>query len=123
MREIERVTLDEYHDRLRRQGVAREDLAVVCPACGVAQSARDLIAAGAGRDFDEVERFLGFSCVGRWTGAGPARPDPDGQPCDWTLGGLFQLHELEVETEDGELHPRFAPASPELARAHATRAR
>lgn len=116
---MERMTLSEFHAALRRQGVSsREHLAFVCPLCRTVQSAQDLIDAGAGNDFDAVERFLAFSCVGRWTGAEGPRREPDGSPCNWTLGGLFRLHELEVITDDGEANPRFAPATPEQAQAH-----
>lgn len=27
--------------------------------------------------------------------------------CNWTLGGLFQRHQLEVVTDDGVRHPHF----------------
>lgn len=113
------MTLDEFHAAFKAQGVkAREDLAVICPRCQTVQSARDLIKAGAGADFDAVEGYLGFSCVGRFTGAPEPRPEPDGKPCNWTLGGLFKLHELEVVTPDGKQLPSFMPATPELAQAH-----
>lgn len=115
------ITLDQFHAELRAQGVPRDDLALICPCCGTAQSARDLIAAGAGATFEEVEKYLGFSCVGRWTGAGSPRKEPDGKPCNWTLGGLFQLHKLTVVTPDGEEHPRFEPATPEQAQELAKR--
>lgn len=113
------MTLDEFHAVLKAQGVLREDLAFVCPMCGTVQSARDLIAAGAGATFDDVERFLAFSCVGRWTGAVSPRRQPDGHACDWTLGGFLPLHKLLVVTPDGKEHPRFEPATAEQARAHA----
>lgn len=114
------LTIPEYHAELKAQGVEnRADLAMVCPMCATVQSARDLIAAGAGLDFDSVERFLGFSCVGRWTDAGPPRKKVDGNPCNWTLGGLFQFHQLEVVDETGRKHPRFEVAPPEQAQAHA----
>lgn len=119
---MEKMTVSEFHDALKAQGVGRNDLALVCPMCGTIQSARDLIAAGAGADFDAVEKYLGFSCVGRFTGAGSPRKEPDGAPCNWTLGGLFRTHKLEVITEDGETHPRFHPATPEQAQAHAASA-
>lgn len=114
-----RMTVSEFHATLKSQGVPHEDFALVCPMCGTVQSARDLIAAGAGADFDAIERYLGFSCVGRWTSAGSPRSEPDGKPCNWTLGGLFSTHKLEVITEDGEAHPRFVPATPEQAQSHA----
>jgi hypothetical protein len=115
---MQTMTVAEFHAALKAQGVPRDDLAMRCPMCGTVQSARDLIEAGAGADFDAVERFMGFSCVGRFTGAASPRSKPDGKPCDWTLGGLFRTHKLEVVTPDGRRHPRFDVASPEEARAH-----
>lgn len=113
------MTLAEFQAALQAQGVkSRSDFAVVCPMCKTVQSARDLIAAGAGSDFEAVEPYLGFSCFGRFTGAGSRRAGIDGKPCNWTLGGLFQLHTLEVVTPDGKHHPRFEPATPEQAQQH-----
>ena len=118
---MEKITLEEFLERLKNQKVdKREDYAFKCPMCGTIQSAKDLIKAGAGKDFDEVEKFLGFSCIGRFTGKGtpPSRLKRDYQGCNWTLGGLFQCHELEVTTPDGEKHARFEPATPEEAQRH-----
>lgn len=112
------MTLDEFKAAVLAQGVPHEHIAVVCPMCGTIQSGADLIAAGAGADFDAVEKYLGFSCVGRFTGAESPRKKPDGKPCNWTLGGLFSLHKLEVVTPDGNRHPRFELASPDEAKAH-----
>lgn len=112
------ISLSDFHSELKAQGVKREDLAFRCPVCRTIQSARDLIAAGAGGSFDEVEKYIGFSCVGRFTNAGPARKVPDGKPCDWSLGGLLRLHDLAVMTDAGE-RPTFEPVSPDEAQAHA----
>ena len=123
------MTLSEYHEALSDQGVLMLeftvlDLAMKCPMCGTIQSARDLIAAGAGKTFEEVEKFLGFSCVGRWTHGNPP-PEVKGTQsgCNWTLGGLFRTHELEVVTPDGRRHMRFMPCTPEEAQTHAKRNR
>lgn len=116
---MRRVMLAEHHATLKAQGVPMEDLAFRCPMCGTIQSGRDLIAAGAGENFEAVRKYLGFSCVGRWTKAPGPRKEPNGKPCNWTLGGLLSLHTLEVEDEDGEVHPSFEPATPEEAKAHA----
>lgn len=111
------MTLDEFHAALKAQGVPREHLALKCPVCKTVQSMRDLATAGVAED--KVDTFFGFSCVGRFTNAGPKQKDePPGRGCDWTLGGLFQIHELEVVTPDGKRHPTFAPATPEEAQAH-----
>ena len=116
---METMTVDQFHAALKAQAVpTREDLALKCPMCGCVQSARDLISAGAGDSFDAVEKYLGYSCVGRFTGAGSPRKAPDGKACNWTLGGLFALHKLEVVSEDGKKHPRFEVATPDEARAH-----
>jgi hypothetical protein len=112
------MTLDEYKAAVKAQGVPHEHIAMRCPMCGTIQSGADLIAAGAGADFDAVEKYLAFSCVGRFTGAGSPRKTPDGQPCNWTLGGFFKLHKLEVVTPDGKKHPRFELATPAEAQAH-----
>jgi len=97
---METMTVDEFKEAIKSQNVPIEDVTFECPRCKTLQSANDLIKAGAGKDFEEVEGYIAFSCVGRWT---------KDKGCDWTLGGLFQIHELEVITPDGEKHPRFKP--------------
>lgn len=118
---VRKVQISEFHGALRLQGIPeRQHLVFICPMCGTAQSAADLIAAGAGDSFDEVETYVGFSCVGRWTNAGSPRKKPDGNACNWTLSGLFQTHTYAVITEDGQSNPLFEPASPIVAQAHYT---
>lgn len=100
-RAVRTITLDEFHAEIRAQGTSRlEDVTFKCPSCGMLQSAQDLIDAGAGANLDEVERYLAFSCVGRFDST---------KGCDWTLGGLLTIHRLEVVTPDGQHHPRFEP--------------
>lgn len=113
------MTLHEFHAALRAQSVKdRADLVFICPMCQTPQTANDLIKAGAGADFDAVAGKIGFSCIGRFTGAGSPRREPDGKPCNWTLGGLFQMHKLEVVTDDGNRCPHFEPATPEQVLSH-----
>jgi hypothetical protein len=116
---VVKMTLPEFHEALKAQGVGEhQDLAFRCVMCGTIQSGRSLIAAGAGKSWEEVERFVGFSCVGRFTNAGPyKRGTPPGSGCNWTLGGLFRLHKLEVVDEEGKSHPRFEIATPAEAQA------
>ena len=94
------MTIAEYRAALQSQGVPIEEVKVICPRCKTEQCANDLIDAGAGNSFDDVQGYIGYSCVGRFDTS---------KGCNWTLGGLFQLHELEVITEDGKAHPRFMP--------------
>lgn len=124
MSEPEQITVAEFHSRLRAQGVANQNhAALVCPICGTVQSMASLVEAGATKE--EAERLIGFSCEGRLTGAGPWPNKPNAKRravrgCDWSLGGLFKLHRLEV-TADGEPpHPRFEVATPEQAQALAS---
>lgn len=113
------LTIRVFHELMRNQNVPREFIAFKCPICGTVQTGTDLIRAGAGKTFDEIEKYLGFSCVGRWTNAGAFKKgSPSGKGCDWTLGGLFHVHKVEVITEDGEKHMTFELATPEEAQAH-----
>ena len=115
---VRTIPLDTFRAELAAQGVSsREHFAFKCPMCGTVQSGRDLMNA-AEKSFDEIETRIAFDCVGRFTGAGGPRNKPDGKPCNWTLGGLFRTHKLEVVTPDGKKHPMFEPASAEEAQAH-----
>lgn len=110
---VEVIDLATFHARLKAQGVAnRNHNAFVCPVCDTVQSMASLVDAGATPD--EAERYIGFSCEGRLTGAGPWNPDAKRlgmRGCDWTLGGLFRIHQLEVH-DGGNVHPLFNLASP-----------
>jgi hypothetical protein len=117
------ITLEQLHKELQAQGVGScEHFAFVCVACGTIQSGQDFINAGAGRTFQEVLKYVGFSCVGRFTEAGPpvsfeASPC-EGRGCNWTLGGLFHIHKLEIVTPEGDHCALFEPATPQEAQAH-----
>lgn len=114
-----KLTLEEYHAALKAQDVPREHYAMKCPMCGTIQSGHDLITVGAGKTFDEIEKYLGFSCVGRWTHKkGPPKDKGTQHGCNWTLGGLFRICDLMVITPDGIEHPRFDLCSPEEAQEH-----
>jgi hypothetical protein len=112
-------TVEEYQADLKSQGVPIEHCAMRCPMCGTIQSAHDLISVGAGKTLDEVEKYLGFSCLGRWTHHKPPPMKKGTQHgCNWTLGGLFQTHELTVITPDGTKHARFQLCTAEEAQSH-----
>lgn len=121
------MTHEEFIAALKAQGVPNGmHAAFKCPMCGTIQSAADLMMAIDKRcsvppgstTFEDVRRYIGYSCVGRFTGQKFTRECKGaGRGCDWTLGGLFKLHTLEVY-KDGEAHPHFELATPEEAVAH-----
>lgn len=78
----------------------------ICPMCDTIQSAEDLIAAGV--DKAKVKNYIGFSCIGRWTGAGShLKSKGKGNGCDWTLGGFFLAHTLVIENAEGKKQASF----------------
>ena len=110
---METMNLDDFKKEAEiRFGKKGSKWKFICPICGTAQSAEDLVAAGVPKD--KVGSYIGFSCVGRWTEAGPhKKDDKPGKGCDWTLGGLFSLHKLEIEDNEGKMHPHFELAPKE----------
>lgn len=113
------VTLAEFRKEAVDQAPSSDLVVYKCPMCETLQTARDLVSAGAGESLDEVERYLGFSCIGRFTGRGsPSAEKGKGHGCNWTLGGLFQMHSFEVVTPDGKAHPLFELADKDAAAAH-----
>lgn len=118
---MKRITQAEFlADAERRFGPKARNWKFVCPACGTVQSVEQLrtaiMAAGGGPD--DWQRYVGFSCIGRFTGAGDSgisahrRGKPWGKGCNWTLGGLLHIHTLEVIMEDGHNRPTFDFADP-----------
>lgn len=107
-----RVSLAEHHAELRAQGVsAVKHCAFICIMCGTVQSSRS---------FERLEvdggNYVGFSCIGRRTGAGAPPPKRGKQiGCNWTLGGLLQFANRFVKTADGKEIPSFEIATPEEA--------
>jgi hypothetical protein len=115
------ISVDQFRAEVKADSEkvgGKEKVQFRCPMCRCDQSAEDLIAAGDGASLADVERFLAFSCVGRWQAAGSPRAEADGKPCNWTLGGLFTWSDLVVETPDGEKHPRFELTSKCLEQVH-----
>lgn len=113
------LSREDYLDLLKAQGVPREHLAFICPACATVQSIHDFIVAGV--DPAKAEEFVGFSCIGRLTHrkAPPLLKDRGTQiGCNWTLGGLLGIHVVEIIGEDGKHHPVFEIANAELAQRH-----
>ena len=117
---VETITIQEAHRRMAAQGVGHQrHYAFRCPICDTVQSMASLVKAGA--DKDQVHKFIAFSCEGRFSDAGPfstkGKRRKDVRGCDWTLGGLFKLHKLEISYDDGTTMPSFEIVGPEEAQA------
>lgn len=117
---MDKMTQAEAIEALKAQGVSsHRHYATKCARCGTVQSMASLVDAGA--DPEKVDRYFGFSCEGRFNGAGEWPNDPGEQAkrqkrgCNWTLGGLLTLHKFEIELPDGETSPMFEIATPEEA--------
>jgi len=91
------MKVSEYlQELINRFGEDRKNWKVICPNCKTIQSVQDFYDAGI--EIKEASSFFGFSCIGRFTKK---------KGCDWTLGGLLQIHDLELIDEEGIEHPRF----------------
>lgn len=98
------MTLAEYKgegERLFGNDVAKWKYR--CARCGEVQTLQDFIDAGLTER--EAWKYIAFSCIGRFV---------EGRGCDWTLGGLFQIHTLEVIDEEAKIHRRFEFADADL---------
>jgi hypothetical protein len=67
-----------------------------CPACKHEQSVAEVLARNP--SLGDPSDWIYFNCEGRYTA---------GVGCDWTLGGLFQIHTLEVYNQKGERSRTF----------------
>lgn len=87
------MTYEEWiAEGMRRFGKDKSKWKWKCARCGHVQSMRDFTDIGM-----DPSNVVYFSCIGRWK---------QGIGCDWTLGGLFQIHTLEV-LRDGKIIPVF----------------
>ena len=78
-------------EAVKRFGEDSKNWKFVCPMCKTEQTPKDLI--DTGMTEDEMQGYIGFSCIGRFNNKLTG--------CDWTLGGLFQIHTVEINTGDG----------------------
>lgn len=110
------ITKSEFDALVEAQKMHKRCKAFICPMCDTVQSMASLVDAGVPKD--EVHNYIGFSCEGRWRDAGSPmdkKRDKTIRGCNWTLGGLFKLHKMEVMVDGEPNHPFFEPATPEQA--------
>ncbi len=97
--ERKQITLEDWLAKGEQLfGKDRKTWRFVCPQCKTVQCEQDLLDAGV--DEEESQKYLAFSCIGRFNDKKTG--------CDWTLGGLFSIHTLEVTFKgDDKVRPVF----------------
>jgi hypothetical protein len=88
--EIKIVTLQKWKEKA--EGLFGKDMTqwkFKCPQCGGVQTLQDFTDNSVE---NAIEKFY-FSCIGRWV---------KNRGCNWTLGGLFQVHKTIVTSADGK---------------------
>jgi len=86
------VTLEQYiAEAVAKFGEDRNNWRFICPACGHVASVAEYEAAGA------PEGAVGFSCIGRWSGASREAFGEGEGPCNYAGGGLIGLNPVYIE--------------------------
>lgn len=78
----------------------------VCPSCGHIQTANDFLEAGV--KGEEIGKYLGFSCIGRFDGHSHVEMCSGEGPCNYTSGGLFNLAPVRVKIDNQKTRSVFA---------------
>jgi hypothetical protein len=95
VRERRQISLDEWKaEAVEKFGEKVKDWVFECASCHETQTLKDFVDA----EVENPDTVFYFSCIGRWV---------EGRGCDWTLGGLLQIHTTEVISEDGHKVPVF----------------
>lgn len=111
-----RIPLADWRDEAtNRFGPDPNDWRFVCPSCGHVQTRRDFLQLGMGAA--QVDRYLAFSCVGRWH-IGRDVVDDMGVPsrgygCRYSGGGLFNISPYQLILPQGDERPTFAFDGPD----------
>ena len=99
------LTLDEWSANAASIfGPKIQNWRFVCPNCKQSQSLREF----EDHKIQGAKDMFFFSCIGRFV---------KDRGCDWSLGGLLQIHETEVVSEDGKNIPVMEFAEMEVSNA------
>lgn len=97
--QVRKITNEEWlAEGQALYGERARDWKFRCVKCGNVQSAVSVSERNPEINIESTRNWIYFSCEGRRTA---------GVGCDWTLGGLFKIHRLEVIEPDGNPHPTF----------------
>lgn len=96
MNELKKLSIDEWTKEGEKLfGKDKKTWQFKCVQCGNVQTYHDFEKLG----IESPEHYVHFSCIGRF--------NEKKTGCDWTLGGLFTIHKVEVEDNEGKTHPCF----------------
>ncbi|MFZ3004183.1 MAG: VVA0879 family protein [Undibacterium umbellatum] len=106
MKVLTHYTHDEWKaEAIKRFGTSSANWKFICPSCGFIAAVKDWEEAKA------PEGANAYSCIGRYTGSGKEMGDTTGGPCNYTIGGLFNISTVRVEFNGGTHSVfDFAPA-------------
>ena len=94
---MKQITLKEWIEKGEILfGKDRTKWKFVCPKCKTVQTLQDIIDTGV--SIEDAQGYFAYSCIGRFTKE---------KGCNWTLGGLLQIHTTEVIMPDGKKRPVF----------------
>ena len=82
---MEKQTKEEFMEQGEKLfGKDKKEWKFRCISCGECQTYNDFKEAGV----DDPSGYVHFSCIGRFD---------EKRGCNWTLGGLFTIHQKEVD--------------------------
>jgi len=95
MKQIIEMTHEEWKQRGRELfGDDPKEWRFVCPSCGHVQTFNDFLALDMVPE--DVEKYVGFSCIGRFDGHGDTDICSGKSPCNYTAGGLLNINPIKV---------------------------
>jgi len=96
--EIIKMTYEEWINKAKKLfGKDSYNWKFKCPSCGHIQSINSMVEHNPSLNPEDIQNSVYFNCEGRIN---------EGYGCDWTLGGLFQVHKVEVNFK-GKIVPVF----------------
>ena len=102
---IELLEKDFLEKGMRLFGEDRKKWKFTCCNCGNTQSIEDFEKIGISAS--EAGGYVYFSCIGRFIPDSKGTMSNQIKPCNYTVGGLFNLAKVCIVTPDGEKHPMF----------------
>ena len=102
---IEKISLEEWHEKGKRLFGDYKKWKFKCCNCGNIQTIEDFENLNISNLDPETVVF--FSCIGRWIEGSQGTLGNKKSPCNYTLGGLFDIGKVKVIDEKDVEHSVF----------------